>query len=278
MNVVHICFGDSAYGSLKNIFQKSNEHQNQQIICINEDFSIGPIYKLESIEGLHERKQWLKEVLTKTGPTSDTDYLDWIETILKSNSRIAIEVPSNSRVILWHGDNTSDEIGLRFVLFLLQNKHIQFEEVDVTEYSHHIEYKVRDLQDKEISYVIRSLGEMPPKLISDALQMKKSMSHIKIKDLISDWKKWSQTKDVLRILLDGKLVAVSEDYYDGSILKNISNEYQSAARVVGEVMGESNQCIGDTYLAFRIYQLIQQQKLSYQGNLGSLGKLKIRLS
>lgn len=49
-------------------------------------------------------------------------------------------------------------------------------------------------------------------------------------------------------------------------------------RVVGEVMGESDQCIGDTYLAFRIYQLIQQQKLSYQGNLGSLGKLKIRLS
>ncbi len=42
-------------------------------------------------------------------------------------------------------------------------------------------------------------------------------------------------------------------------------------------MGESNQCIGDTYLAFRVYQLIQQGKLSYQGDLGFLMQFEIRL-
>lgn len=67
----------------KSAFHKSKEHQNEQIICINKDFSIGPIYKLESNKGMQERKQWLKEVLTKTGPASERDYLDWIETTLK---------------------------------------------------------------------------------------------------------------------------------------------------------------------------------------------------
>ncbi|OAB29933.1 hypothetical protein PMSD_19130 [Paenibacillus macquariensis subsp. defensor] len=278
MNVIHISFGDSAHGNLKNVFQKSNKHQNEQIICINEDFSIGPIYKLESNEGMQKRKQWLKELLTQIGPVSDTDYLDWIETtILKSNSQLAIEIPSNSKVILWHGGNTSDEIGLRFVSFLLQNKNIQFEEVDVTEYSRHIEYKVRDLQNKEIPYVIRSLGEMPSERILDALQMKKSVSHTKIEGLINDWEEWSQTKDLLRRLLDGKVVAVSEDYYDESILENTSNEYQKPSRVVGEVMGKSDQSIGDMYLTFRVYQMIQQGKLSYQGNLESSREFEIRL-
>ncbi|MGW6193323.1 DUF1835 domain-containing protein [Bacillus cereus] len=277
MNVIHISFGDSSYRNLKSVFHKSNQHQNEQIICINEDFSIGPIHKLELNEGMQERKQWLKEMLTKTGPVSDKDYLDWIETILKKNSQIATDVPNDSKIILWHGNNTSDEIGLRFVAFLLQNKNIQFEEVNVTEYSRHIEYKVRDLQNKEIPYVIRGLGEMPPKLILDALQMKNNMSHLTIESLINDWEKWSQTKDVLRILLNGKLVAVSEDYYDASILENTSKEYQKVSRIVGEVMGESNQCIGDTYLAFRVYQLIQQGKLSYQGDLGFLMQFEIRL-
>ncbi|NQX71338.1 DUF1835 domain-containing protein [Paenibacillus alba] len=277
MNVIHISFGDSAHGNLKNVFQKSNKHQNEQIICINEDFSIGPIYKLESNEGMQKRKQWLKELFIKTGPASDPDYLDWIETILKSNSQVALEIPSNSKVILWHGGNTSDEIGLRFVAFLLQNKNIQFEEVDVTEYSQNIEYKVRDLQNKEIPYVIRNLGAMPPELILDALQMKKSMSHTKIEGLINDWKKWSQTKDLLRILLDGRVLAVSEDYYDESILENTSNEYQKPSRVVGEVMGKSDQCIGDMYLVFRVYQMIEQGKLSYQGNLESSREFEIRL-
>ncbi|UIJ69805.1 DUF3658 domain-containing protein (plasmid) [Bacillus cereus] len=67
---------------------------------------------------------------------------------------------------------------------------------------------------------------------------------------MNDWEKWSQTKDILRILLNGKIVAVSEDYYDTFILENTSKEYQKASRIVGIVMGESNHCIGDTYLGF----------------------------
>lgn len=62
MNVIHISFGDSAYGNLKYAFQQRNEYKNEKIICINEDFSIGPIYKLESTEGMQERKQWLRKV------------------------------------------------------------------------------------------------------------------------------------------------------------------------------------------------------------------------
>ncbi|NEW08525.1 DUF1835 domain-containing protein [Paenibacillus sp. SYP-B3998] len=277
MDVIHMSFGDSAYGNLKYVFQKSKEHQNEQIICINEDFSIGPLYKLESEEGMQERKQWLKQLLTQTGSVSDTDYLDWIETTLKNNLQVAIGIPNNSKVILWHGDNTSDEIGLRFVAFLLQNKSIQFETVNVTVYSRYIGFTVRDLQNKEVPDVIRSLGEMPPNLILDALQMKKSVSNIKIEILINDWKEWSQTKGILRILLDGKVVAVSEDYYDASILENTPNEYQRASYVVGEVMGKIEQCIGDTYLTFRVQQLIQQRKLSYQGDVGFLSKMEIRL-
>lgn len=277
MNVIHIGFGDSACGNLKSAFSKNNEYKNEQIICINEDFSIGPIYKLESNKGLQERKQWLKEVLTKTGSILDKNYLGWIEITLNKNSHIAKEIPTDSKVIIWHGDNASDQIGLRFVAFLLQNNNIQFEEVNVTEYSRQIEYKVHDLQNKEIPHVIKSLGEMPPELTLDALQLKKSMSSLTIESLINDWEKWTQTKDVLRIILKGKIVAVPENHYDLSILENTSNEYQNASHIVGDVMGESNQRIGDTYLAYRVYQLIQQGKLSYQGDLGFLREFEIRL-
>lgn len=35
--------------------------------------------------------------------------------------------------------------------------------------------------------------------------------------------------------------------------------------------------IGDTYLVFRVHQLIQQRKLSHQGAIGSLRNFEIRL-
>ncbi|EEL67741.1 DUF1835 domain-containing protein [Bacillus mycoides] len=274
MNVIHITFGDSAYGNLKNAFQQRNEYKNEKVICVNEDFSIGPIYKLDSIEGMQERKQWLKEVLTTVGPTSDLDYLDWIETTLKQNSQIVEEVPSGSKVILWYGENASDVIGVRFVLSLLHDKNMQVEEVNVTDFSHHIEFTVRDLQDKEIPHVLKSLGEMPSELVLEAIQTKKKLSQEQVQSLIQDWKKHSQTNGVLRILVNGQLTTVSEDYYDVSILDNTSNEYQRAIRIVGKVMGENEQRIGDTYLTFRVHKLIQQEKLNFQGNLV---KIEIRL-
>lgn len=59
-----------------------------------------------------------------------------------------------------------------------------------------------------------------------------------------------------------------------SILENTSNEYQRVSRIVGEIMGKNEQRIGDTYLAFRVHQLIQQGKLNYQGERP---KMEIRL-
>ncbi|MEH6935970.1 DUF1835 domain-containing protein [Bacillus sp. JJ783] len=274
MNVTHITFGDSAHGNLKYVFQKNNEYKNEKVICINEDFSIGPIYKLESTEGMQERKQWLKEVLTTIGPTSELDYLDWIETILKQNPQIVEEIPSSSKVILWHGENVSDAIGLRFVLSLLQNKNIHFEEVNVTDFSHHIEYKVQDIQGKEIPHVLRSLGEMPSELILEALLMKKDLPQAHVQTLIQDWKKYVQTNGIVRILKDGQITTVAENYYDVLILENTSNEYQRASLIVGEVMGKNEQRIGDTYLIYRVHQLIQQGKLNCQGNLA---KIEIQL-
>ncbi|PEX88141.1 DUF1835 domain-containing protein [Bacillus cereus] len=276
MNIIHITFGEAAYGNLKNIFHKRNENTNEKIICINEDFSIGPIHKLETAVGMQERRKWLKELLTKTGPVSDIDYLDWIETVLKSNSHITTEVSNESKVILWYGNNPSDEIGLRFVVFLLQNKNVRFETVNVTEYARHIGYKVHDINNKEIPYTIRSLGGMPPKFILDAFQTKKNLSNTNVQNLIKDWEKLSQTKNVLRILSDGDIITVAEDHYDCFILENTSNEYKSVARVIGEIIEQSDQYIGELYLIFRVHVLIQQGKLNYKGNLEYLGQLKIK--
>ncbi|HDR4712711.1 TPA: DUF1835 domain-containing protein [Bacillus cereus] len=274
MGAIYITFGDSAYGNLKHAFQQKNEYKNAKIICVNEDFSIGPINKLGSIEGMQERKQWLKDVLTTIGPATDLDYLDWIETTLQQNSHIAEEIPSHSKVILWHGENASDAIGVRFVLSLLHDKNIQFEEVNVTEFSNHIEFKVQDSQGKEIPHVLKSLAEMPSEFTFEALQMKKELSQEQVQSFIQDWEKCFQSNGVLRILENGKIASVSEDYYDAAIFEHTSNEYQRASRIVGEVMGKSEQRIGDTYLNFRVHQLIQQGKLDSQGNLT---KMEIRL-
>lgn len=65
--------------------------------------------------------------------------------------------------------------------------------------------------------------------------MKKELSQEQIQGFIQEWEKCSQSNGVLRILVDGKIITVSEDYYDAAILELTSNEYQFVYSIVGEV-------------------------------------------
>ncbi|UHA73212.1 DUF1835 domain-containing protein [Paenibacillus sp. 481] len=86
MNRVHIAFGDSAYGNSKFGLSKSEKHQNEQIIGVKDDFSIGPIYELDSEAGSQARNEWIKEVLIATEADVDGEYLSWLDTMLESHN------------------------------------------------------------------------------------------------------------------------------------------------------------------------------------------------
>lgn len=266
MTVTHIVFGDSAFGNLKHAFQQRNE----KIICVNDDFSIG---SLNFTDGMRARKKWLKEVLTSTGQESNLDYVEWVEAKLKQNPKIE-EVPSNSKVVLWYGENVSDVVGVSYVVALLQDKGIEFSAVNVTDFSRRIDYKVQDEQGKELSHTLKSLAEVPSEFILGAIQMEKELSLEQVQELVQDWENYSQSNGLLRVLENGKIVTVSEDYYDTTILEQATQEYQQAVVIVGEVMNKIEQRMGDTYLNFRVQQLIKQGKLISKGNFS---KTEIRL-
>ncbi|GEC89084.1 MULTISPECIES: DUF1835 domain-containing protein [Brevibacillus] len=98
MDKFHICFGLSAYGTLRSVFRKQNLLQTESIICIEDDFS--------------------------------------------------------------------------------------FETIDITAFSVNCDYKVRNIDGNEVSYVLKSVGALPPKLVMDAYQVKKNMPANRVHELI----------------------------------------------------------------------------------------------
>ncbi|MGG4453117.1 DUF1835 domain-containing protein [Brevibacillus porteri] len=276
MNKFHICFGLSAYGTLRSVFRKQNLLQTESIICIEDDFSVGPLHQLETATGMNERIEWIHSFFERVEAISPED-LTTVKAYLLRNLSFPAQIPDGSHVILWHGQNASDSIGIRYVVSMLQDKSLSFETIDITAFSVHCDYKVRNIDDNEVSYVLKSAGALPPKLVMDAYQVKKNMPAPLVQSLILEWETWSQSDRTLRIYKQGEVLEVSEDYYDASILEHASKEFQKAARVIGTVMGESDQCIGDMYLTYRVHELIKQGLLQYQGELMPLRRLEIRL-
>ncbi|UED76893.1 DUF1835 domain-containing protein [Brevibacillus sp. DP1.3A] len=276
MNKFHICFGLSAYGTLRSVFRKQNLLQTESIICIEDDFSVGPLHQLETATGMNERIEWIHSFLKRVEAISLED-LTTVKTYLLRNLSFPAQIPDGSNVILWHGQNASDSIGIRYVISMLQNKNLSFETIDITAFSVHCDYKIRNIDGNEVSYVLKSAGALPPKLVMDAYQVKKNTPAPLVQSLILDWEKWSQSDSTLRVYKQGEVLEVSEDYYDAMLLEHASNKFQKAARVIGTVMGESDQCIGDTYLTYRVHELIKQGLLEYCGELMPLRCLEIRL-
>ncbi|QDS33197.1 DUF1835 domain-containing protein [Brevibacillus brevis] len=276
MNKFHICFGLSAYGTLRSIFRKQNLLQTESILCIEDDFSVGPLHQLETSTGMNGRIEWIHSFFKRVEAISPED-LTTVKAYLLRNLSFPAQIPDNSNVILWHGQNASDSIGIRYVVSMLQDKNLLFETIDITAFSVNCDYKVRNIDGNKVSYVLKSASALPPKLVMEAYQVKKNMPAPLVQSLILEWEKWSQSDSTLRVYKQDEVLEVSEDYYDASILEHASKEFQKAARVIGTVMGESDQCIGDTYLTYRVHELIKQGLLQYQGELMPLRRLEIRL-
>ncbi|MDR4998925.1 DUF1835 domain-containing protein [Brevibacillus parabrevis] len=277
MQTFHIGFGDSACGTLR-VFLRAARLPGS-IICLRDDFSIGPIAHLTTEDGMEQRWQWFKNLLVATEPDFQED-LELFAQQFQQDRTFAADIPAGSTVVLWHGGRcTSDQLGIRYVVSMLQSKSIRFEAVDVSAYSQRIHYTVTDEENNTIPYVIRSVGEIYSERLHGAWETKASLSSAQIEEWVHDWEAhWLHSTSRLRIIENGLVQAVPEDYYDAALLQCSTRSFQKAGRVIGEVMGRSEQCIGDMYLLQRIQELIRAGKLSYRGELAPMRYLEIRLA
>ncbi|NRG29928.1 DUF3658 domain-containing protein, partial [Bacillus circulans] len=90
---------------------------------------------------------------------------------------------------------------------------------------------------------------------------------------INEWKKISQQNKNLRIWADKKIDSVGEDYYDNYIIKTAkllhkeqnNADFIKSARLIGEIIGNLNQRIGDIYFEYRLIRLVLKGIFELEG-------------
>ncbi len=261
---IHIVFGDSAAGLLKNYFEYTSGQQ-EEVISFREDHSTGPINEIDTENGLQKRIQWFKKMfqVVKIDGYFDDVEKEFIEAYEKIKN-----IGLDASVVIWHGENTADQVGLRYLSALLSNRTLY--EVNVSE-----AYR---MQLSEIKYKPRSLAECMPEEVELVLATRKKIDITRCLQLVSSWEVLRHSKETLRVLKDNRVIGVDESYYDKAILSNCTFNFQKALRIVGYTMGESDQLVGDTYIDYRLRQLIESGKIEYRGRLDSMRDFEIRVN
>ena len=95
------------------------------------------------------------------------------------------------------------------------------------------------------------------------LSSQKTALPVFIQSSVSLWQELQAENAPLRAMLNGKLVSTSEKLYDDFILREIKAEGEEfqEAKIVGRVLGKYQLGIADSWVAFRIEEMIHDGKL-----------------
>jgi hypothetical protein len=254
--------GDSATGGIRSYLNKNkNSKYYGEIHNFNDDISTGPIYHLE--ENLISRVNWIKKINNIID-----EHMDDASVVLKINTlyKKELDINKDTKIIVWTGNNVIEQIGLRYIVNRFKKNEIYM--INVSKFSVNCA--------NGTTYFPIATGECSFVTIGRLIESISLIDNDEKEKLISEWSEIIESHGGLRIFYQNKIKCVTEDYYDKEIIKNITNEYKLAARIIGEVMGMSSQLISDSYLHNRVVSLLEENKICYKGDVNSLRTLYLK--
>jgi len=257
---IHLVYSSSGKGNLENYFKTNFPDENIKIHCIYNDLTAGPLNDLNSTADYETYLSYWKaidKIYSQDEVENDFQFPDLA-------GEFSIDFPENQSLIIWHGNETGEKLMLYRYCNLLHDKDLY--EVNLDDWP----------TPSEHNYKNNCLATRNPEHLDGILNIVKKIDDSRKSFYAKEWEKLKKDEKLNRILKDGKVISVAEDYYDKSILDNCTSEYKNAATVIGETMGHQENSIGDYYLLYRVRILINQNLLEWKGNLAAMRYFEIR--
>lgn len=278
--VAHILFGDSAAGCFRQVLKHLEAYKDEKVICVQEMFSIGPIWKLNEEVGKESRYNWLQNNLSD----EDGEFDELKENFNRAVNHI-MSIKEDILIYLWAAENAEEQAGLRFVVELLKEKNNDIFVMNTTK-------AFNELFNKgERKYTISHTGELSPDHLQ-AIYEKQRQDHSPLtqderEQYEKEWLSLTEKIETLRIWRNGTVQSVPEDYFDDLIIsrakklhgKRKTNEFFKSLRLIGEVLGHIHldQYISDTFINYRLIKMIENGIFEMEGSLEAMRFYSVRL-
>nr|WP_262982292.1 DUF1835 domain-containing protein [Bacillus atrophaeus] len=230
-------------------------------------------------EGLEERKNWLRSHFSPYDDYFNRDYIhDFTEALIALT-----QAPEYIPLMIWTGENSHEQTGLRLALFLLKDKKNDIILINTNQaYQEQFQRPDRD-------YTPLCSGEISPEkfgILYKKYKLTKPISLEMKKSLAKEWETLSESQDKLRLWTD-KIHSVTEDHYDHSFIIKMAQklhdklggkEFIKSVRLVGEVLGHLEQYLGDQFIEYRVRHLIKNGTFEIKGSSRAMKYYSIKLA
>jgi len=263
---VHVVMGDSFAGSMKQTLKALGWEEAHKIITIRDNYAIGPIGNLDSPEGRKKRNDWFRlhiaDTLFDDGEDLEEEYTATLNKLK--------QIPERAEIIVWASRSVREQTGMRLALYWLRHAPNPIRVGDACSASDALFHRT------DASGTYRRSGEIPPDQLKQVLMKSDSSRELSAADMekgAAEWQAISEQGGVLRIWQNEAIREVPADYFDSFLLETLDQIRPAAgeqgfvkcARLIGEVLGRCEQDIDDSYLEYRVRELIYQGILEIRG-------------
>ena len=238
-DVVHYVSGGAAGGSLRALCKG---RPADWVVEVLDPLAIGPLRDIDLPAGLRERRGYLRRLFERIGETEL--YASLAAGI--GLPELGAARPDAARALVWCGPQADEQLLLRAACAGWGERPLWVVDVGAA-------------TDGKVPR--RAVGACSLDELGAAEQGARRLSDAARALLAADWERQLRTEYRLRICEGDQIVGCDEALFDPRLLAACPREFASAARLVGQVMGESPYLIGDSFLDYRLRELIARGEI-----------------
>lgn len=224
----------------------------EEVICLGFMMDVGNIkepmdslYRKELIGSLYAWNQWEQDAETKEALKEAADVY------AKELLRLKTYLEQGETVRIWYSDAPYSRCGFYSLCRVLEQYENEIRVVKLPEYA---------VREKSIT-AYKNWGEVAPEEFAGFLSYEKILSKEEVRMYIVLWSELVEDNSPLRAVVNGRVLGVSEDFYDFQIWKKLTHEPVKEARLIGDILGSYQMSVGDWWYAKRIEYYIRQGKI-----------------
>ena len=261
--MIHIVFNASEVSLIKAVIQL-DESLSGSVLQIKDDFAVGPLIDIETEEGWNSRVSWWRDLLKNSPYEIDPQtFFDDRETVDKIKEEL--DTNDTQQVWIWMGQNQHDVCG--YYWFMQHFKDYQGR-IQVI-YLNNLPF----INEKGQLFYPSWISEIQPKELLKAKRLARPITMSEFEVDPGEWKKLTAENSTVRILEGGKkIVGREETFYDNEVLKNLTNDWQKATRVLTNTLHRMKIKTGDVFIMWRMKELIAHGRIEALGDVNKSWK------
>ena len=265
--MIHIVFQQADVQLLKEAM-KLDETLQGEVIEIKDEWGVGPLKDIDTAEGWDARINWWRVLLAGSPYEKNVGTFDDRETVKAIKEKL--DADETLEAWMWMGQNQHDVTGYYWLMPQLK----AYQGRVMILYLNNLPF----INEKGQLFYPWSVHDILPKEVVKAKKLARPITLSEFEVDPDEWKKIADENATVRILEGGKKIVAKEDsFYDSEVLKNITNEWQKATRVLSNTLHRMKIKTGDVFIMWRMKQLIAAGKIETMGNAdGSWKEFDVR--